>query len=123
MFSQPLLGMGHEQSRPDRDNHIDVDFASIMQFEKDEGWPNGTWVKQFLKCNETKFGRKWGCKTLNKYDYNSITHYPSRLGQVNPRTIIRNKLPCGEEGCHFGQRWSLSSLDVADLEKQYQCSK
>ena len=115
--------MGHEQSRNDRDVFIDVDFAAIMEFEKSEGWPNGTWVKQFLKCNETRFGRKWGCKILNKYDYGSITHYPSMLGQRNPRKIIENKLPCGEEGCNFGQRFTLSSLDVSDLEKLYQCSK
>ena len=71
------IGFVHEQTRSDRDEHINVDFEAIKNFEKDEGWPNGTWAKQFTKCNLTRFGKKWGCKVLNPYDANSITHYPS----------------------------------------------
>ena len=74
-------------------------------------------------CNETRFGRKYGCKTLNKYDYASISHYPNVLGEDHPRVVFVNKTACGKNGCQFGQRLYLSPLDVADIEKVYQCGK
>ena len=116
------VGFVHEQTRSDRDNFIHVDFDEIAQFEKDDGWPNGTWAKQFIKCNYTRIGRKYGCRVLNTYDKDSITHYPAVIGESNPRTIITSKVPCGVGGCNFGQRVGLSDGDIADIEKLYQCS-
>ena len=116
------IGFMHEQNRSDRDAIINIDFDEIENYERDEGWPNGTWAKQFIKCNYTRIGRKYGCKILNSYDKQSITHYPATLGESNPRTIITSKVPCGEEGCNFGQRVGLSNGDIADIEKLYQCS-
>ena len=118
-----IWGFAHEQGRPDRDQFITIDFEAIAQIERDEGWPNGTWQNQFLMCNETRFGRKYGCKTFNRYDYSSISHYPNILGENNPKVIIVNKTSCGEDGCKFGQRLTLSPLDVADIEKVYQCGR
>ena len=116
------IGFVHEQNRSDRDAFIDVDFDEIEKFERDEGWPNGTWTKQFMKCNYTRIGKKYGCKILNEYDKESITHYPAVIGESNPRKIIKSKLPCGIEGCNFGQRIGLSDGDIADIEALYQCS-
>ena len=76
-----------------------------------------------MLCNETRFGQKYGCRTLNKYDFSSISHYPNIIGENNPRIIIVNKTNCGTKGCNFGQRNVLSPLDVADIEKLYQCGK
>ena len=118
-----VVGFAHEQGRPDRNKFITINFDAIAQFERDEGWPEGTWQNQFLMCNETRFGRKYGCKVFNRYDYSSISHYPNVLGEDIPRVIIVNKTSCGENGCQFGQRFSLSPLDVADIEKVYQCGK
>ena len=117
-----VVGFVHEHTRNDRDEYIKVDFEAIKMFEKDEGWPNGTWASQFKLCNTTRIGRRWGCKVLNPYDLNSITHYPDVIGENNPRRIIFNKTSCGENGCNIGQRLHLSSLDVADIEKLYGCS-
>ena len=120
-MSCSILGFAHEQGRTDRNQFIEVNFEAIAKFETDEGWPNATWQKQFMLCNETRFGEKYGCKTLNKYDFSSISHYPNVIGENNPRIIIVNKTDCGIEGCNFGQRQSLSPLDVADIEKLYDC--
>ena len=79
MFYNNTLGFAHEQGRPDRDQFIEIDFEAIAKIERDEGWPNGTWQNQFLMCNQTRFGRKYGCKTFNRYDYSSISHYPNVL--------------------------------------------
>ena len=115
------LGFAHEQGRPDRDQFITTDFQAIAQFERDEGWPNGTWQNQYLMCNETRFGRKYGCKTFNEYDYASISHYPNVLGEDHQRVVIVNKTACGKSGCQFGRRLYLSPLDIADIEKVYHC--
>ena len=61
--------------------------------------------------------------TFNEYDYSSISHYPDILGEDNPKVVIVNKTSCGEDGCQFGQRISLSPLDIADIEKVYKCGK
>ena len=76
-----------------------------------------------MMCNETRYGRRYGCRILNKYDYASISHYPNVLGDRIKRVIIMNKTSCGEGGCQFGQRLALSPLDVKDIQKLYNCGK
>ena len=118
-----VLGFAHEQGRPDRGKFIEIDFDAIAQFEQEEGWPNGTWQSQFMMCNETRYGRRYGCRILNRYDFASISHYPNILGDRIQRVIIKNKTSCGEGGCQFGQRLALSPLDVKDIQKLYNCGK
>ena len=118
-----VLGFAHEQGRPDRGKFIEIDFDAIAQFEQEEEWPNGTWQSQFMMCNETRYGRRYGCRILNQYDYASISHYQNVLGDRIQRVIIMNKTSCGEGGCKFGQRLALSPLDVRDVQKLYKCGK
>ena len=116
-----ILGFTHEHNRNDRDQHIFVDFNRIQQYEQNMFLPNGTWQKEFIKCNATRIGKKWGCRTMTSYDHESITHYPGTIGEINPQTVITPKVSCGNESCKLGQREKLSSLDIKGIEILYQC--
>ena len=116
-----ILGFTHENNRDDRDEHINVNFTAIQEYEKSMFFPNGTWQREFTKCGFTRIGRKWGCRTLTTYDHYSITHYPAVMGVDNPYTIITSKDLCGNKTCIHGQRERLSQLDIRDIELLYQC--
>ena len=70
-----VLGMLHEQQRPDRDNHVTVHFKNI---------PRGL-DKEFQILNKIK--------TLDlPYDFRSIMHYKTMQGSLgqNETTITLN---------------------------------
>ena len=116
-------GFIHEHQRNDRDDYINVDYEEIQQAEKDDYLPKGTLVKNYWKCNRTKFGKTWGCRTpVGKYDTGSITHYGKNVGTLQPREVISAKKgACGPNGCKFGQRMELSPRDINDIAELYKC--
>ena len=59
LYENCYLGFYHEQSRPDRDNYVDVYFDNIDPQDK---------AHNFNKCT--------GCSTQNEpYDFDSVMHY------------------------------------------------
>ena len=98
------IGYWHEQSRPDRDNYIDIYWGNI----------NTNMQYNFKKCS------KRSCSTQNlAYDYDSVMHYHTTAfskngGQTMARKNCRN--------CKLGQRNGLSESDIKGLNLLYGCS-
>ena len=111
-----VAGFLHEQNRNDADDYIEIDYDAIKQVEMDDFLRSGSLLKQFRKCNETKIGKKWGCRRINNYDGDSILHYPSVAGHENPKTVFTSKKKChNNRDCEYGQRKGLSPGDVEDI--------
>ncbi|KAM3860879.1 zinc metalloproteinase nas-4-like [Diretmus argenteus] len=96
------LGLHHEHTRPDRDQHISVQWQNIMSRRQ----------KNF----KVKYGN-----TMNlPYDINSIMHYGQfffTADKYSP-TIVARHGP-GQ----MGQRTHLSPLDIRKINKLYHCDE
>ena len=118
-----IAGFFHEHTRTDRSKYIDVDFKAIYDYEK--SWyhriTNRT-ARNYFKCNETRIGRKWGCKFHNPYDLGSISHYPPNIIGTDFNVItVKNSSCRNGENCNIGQRIALSETDVLDIASLYNC--
>lgn len=94
------LGFWHEQSRPDRDEHVTINYDNVIQgkeinFEKQSAYIDSLGAP---------------------YDYNSVMHYHSRAFSVNGQDTIDSN------GVSIGQRIGLSPGDKLQLRLMYQCS-
>lgn len=99
------LGFWHEQSRPDRDDHVTI------------VWEN------MVSGKENNFAKMTDVDSLGSpYDYGSIMHYPpwafSKSGSGN--TIVPTRTLEPHEV--MGQRVRMSDSDIAQLRLLYQCS-
>jgi len=99
------LGLHHEQSRPDRDDYVTVNYDNIQ------------------KGTEINF-KKYSFSQVNglgqPYDYGSIMHYSEdAFGKWPWSTTITPK----KKGVEIGQRKHLSTLDAATINKLYNCKK
>ena len=47
-------------------------------------------------------------------------HYGDRIG-INKTKIFTSIIPCENGDCNFGQRESLSTTDIKDIEDAYSC--
>jgi NAD-dependent dihydropyrimidine dehydrogenase PreA subunit len=92
------LGFYHEQSRPDRDNHIFIDFDRT---EED-------YCSQYMKCQ--------ACVTVTPYNVFSIMHYDSYgfgcNGQASMFTKSRQLIPYNEV---------VQQTDIANVKWLYGC--
>jgi hypothetical protein len=94
------LGFWHEQSRPDRDEHVTIIYDNIVQgkeinFEKQNAYIDSLGAP---------------------YDYNSVMHYHSRAFSINGEDTIDSY------GNAIGQRYGISPGDNLQLRLMYQCS-
>ncbi|KFO27352.1 astacin-like metalloendopeptidase [Fukomys damarensis] len=96
-----VLGFWHEHARADRDRYIRVNWHEI------------------LPGFEINFVKSRSSNMLAPYDYSSVMHYGrlafSRRGEP---TII----PLWAPSVHIGQRWNLSTSDIARVRRLYDCS-
>ena len=92
----------------------------INETELEDGVRTGTYSKPFKLCNETEIGELYNCKTFNAYDKASIMHYGDTIG-INKTKIFTSIIPCENGDCNFGQRESLSTTDIKDIEDAYGC--
>jgi hypothetical protein len=91
------LGLWHEQSRHDRDQHVKIIWENIaddMEYNFDKHVLDG--------------------EDLGEYDYNSIMHYPATAFSINGEATIT-----ALNGDPIGQRDGLSAGDVAAIKLMY----
>ncbi|XP_048587973.1 astacin-like [Nematostella vectensis] len=97
------LGFYHEQSRPDRDNYVEI------------VWSN---IKEENKHNFEKYNHGVIDSLGVPYDYGSIMHYGKRDFAKWPwQTTIKVK----KSGASIGQRSHLSALDAKQMNLFYNC--
>ena len=96
------LGFFHEQSRPDRDEHVTIQWENIQQ----DG------LSEFAKESESQVD------SLGiGYDYNSIMHYDPILFSKNGQpTIVAN-----DPDIPLGMARELSDLDIIQINLLYKC--
>ncbi|CAF0752395.1 unnamed protein product [Adineta ricciae] len=99
-----VLGFHHEQSRPDRDTYITVNYANI-ELGKEHNFNKYTWGSTALNQN-------------TPYDYVSIMHYgPNSFSKNGQPTIVPK-----DSTAKIGQRDKLSAGDIAEIRAFYSCS-
>jgi hypothetical protein len=91
------IGLWHEQSRSDRDDHIEIDKDNI----------DPEFIHNFDKHIQDG-------TDLGTYDFGSIMHYPATAFSVNGKPTIRVK-----GGQPIGQRNGLSPGDIAAVKMIY----
>ncbi|NP_001273823.1 astacin-like metalloendopeptidase-like precursor [Pelodiscus sinensis] len=98
------LGFVHEQARSDRDNYIKIMWEYISS------------------GNEGNFKKIENSNNLGlQYDYSSVMHYGTNAFSNTPgkATIV----PIPDASVPVGQRYGLSNLDVAKINKLYNCNR
>ncbi|XP_031561243.1 nematocyst expressed protein 6-like [Actinia tenebrosa] len=97
------IGFFHEHSRPDRDNHVRINFNNIRKgaernFRKDDGF--------FVDSRG------------HDYDYGSIMHYSRYQGNNKANAVVMQPIRGNVE---IGQRDGLSEGDIAQTNDMYKC--
>ena len=97
-----VIGFGHEQSRPDRDQFVYINWNNIPRTH----WHN------FCKFRTDEIDSRG-----STYDYGSIMHYSNRsFGEGGGITIVPS-----EQGAIIGQRVNISKQDALQANKMYNC--
>jgi len=99
------LGFWHEHSRPDRDDHVTINWDYITS------------------SSQGNFAKATMVNSLGSpYDFNSIMHYPTVSFATDGRTPTIVPLEPLAKWETMGQRAQLSEHDVDQLRLLYQCS-
>ncbi|KAG1667121.1 Zinc metalloproteinase nas-7 [Nymphon striatum] len=97
-------GFWHEQSRHDRDEYVEIIWTNIV-----DG----------MRFNFQKVSSGTSQTFGESYDYNSLMHYNAyAFTKYRGRATIVPK----QKGATLGNRRQLSTIDLAKLNKLYQCS-
>uniref|UniRef100_A0A8D0FPY8 Metalloendopeptidase n=1 Tax=Strix occidentalis caurina TaxID=311401 RepID=A0A8D0FPY8_STROC len=97
------LGFLHEHSRSDRDKHVKIMWEYISPSDRPD-------FRKFENSNNLGL----------PYDYASVMHYgPYTFTNTTGKATI---VPIPDESVQIGQRQGLSNLDVAKINKLYNCS-
>jgi len=98
------LGVWHEQSRPDRDDYVEI-------------------IEKNIRPNKKHNFRKLTTSESNNfslpYDYGSLMHYPSRAFGIDNAITIRT-LDESKQSL-IGQRSGVSELDIKLVKEMYGC--
>lgn len=97
------LGFYHQQSSADRDAYVEINTKNIKPGTEDNFY-------KYVNTEVTNFGYP--------YDFGSIMHYGPYDFSKNGYPTITSKL---ENIKAMGQRITLSTLDIAKLNKMYEC--
>jgi len=98
------IGFYHEQSRPDRDKYITINYGNIMRG---------------MAYNFDKHTR--GIDSLGTtYDYSSMMHYGATAFSKNRRNTISTKDPTKQH--LIGQRRGFSPIDIKQINLLYKCN-
>lgn len=102
------LGFWHEQSRPDRDNYVKINWENIALDNQH---------------NFDKYSKEYTDDLGFPYDYHSIMHYDSHAFSTNGKPTIE-VLQSGFELISVQddlKRESISDIDAGELKKYYGC--
>ncbi|VDM01209.1 unnamed protein product [Schistocephalus solidus] len=99
------LGFWHEQSRPDRDNYVNISFANIQPHN----------LHNFEKKTEHEVD-----SLGEPYDYNSIMHYDNFAFTKDAAEETLTPLSCCPRP-NIGQRQTPSVGDVKQMNRLYKC--
>nr|QNH72411.1 toxin candidate TRINITY_DN17792_c1_g3_i1 [Isarachnanthus nocturnus] len=94
------LGFWHEQSRPDRDKFVTINWSNIPENVK----------SNFKRYDKSRVRNYW-----SSYDYYSIMHYGPKAFAKNPN--VPTIIPKGD--FKIGQRKGLSTKDAWQANKMY----
>uniref|UniRef100_A0A8C3LBD1 Metalloendopeptidase n=1 Tax=Chrysolophus pictus TaxID=9089 RepID=A0A8C3LBD1_CHRPC len=98
------LGFLHEHSRSDRDKYVRIMWEYISPADRPD-------FKKFENSNNLGL----------PYDYSSVMHYgPHTFTNTTGKATI---VPVPDGSVHIGQRLGLSNLDVAKINRLYNCSR
>ncbi|XP_050566781.1 astacin-like metalloendopeptidase [Cygnus atratus] len=98
------LGFLHEHSRSDRDKYVKIMWEYISPADRPD-------FKKFENSNNLGL----------PYDYSSVMHYgPYTFTNTTGKATI---VPIPDGAVHIGQRQGLSNMDVAKINKLYNCSR
>lgn len=96
-----VVGLLHEQARPDRDEHVVIHWENIDK----------TYYQDFAK------GRTRDVTTFDlPYDYKSIMHYPSWAFSKNGKSTITAKVPETHQSHAIRTIASISCCDKCTIE-------
>lgn len=95
-----VLGFAPQQSAPDRDKYVRINFENIA--------PHGKYA--FEKYSDKEFDTKSG------YDYESIMQFRRDFFSKNGKDTITAK-----NGAKIGNMDQLSDMDVANINTLYNC--
>ncbi|XP_057317770.1 zinc metalloproteinase nas-6-like [Hydractinia symbiolongicarpus] len=98
------LGLWHEQSRPDRDDYVEI------------LWNN---IKEANKHNFRKYSHNFVDSRGSPYDYDSIMHYEWNAFSKIP--LVQRTIRSKQKGKSFGQRSHISVQDAWQINKYYDC--
>ncbi|QQP56456.1 Metalloendopeptidase [Caligus rogercresseyi] len=116
-----ILGSGHEQNRPDRDEYVTVNWANVPTQSANN------WIRT---CNinggDTDFSDCYsGYRTTTfglPYEYGSVMHYGLNAGSSNGGPVMTTKKTV-PEGIRIGKVDRPTVLDFKKLNKAYPCDK
>ncbi|XP_033972232.1 low choriolytic enzyme-like isoform X2 [Trematomus bernacchii] len=94
------LGFAHEQVRSDRDSYVSILTQNIKPGQK----------HNFLKRQTNNFG--------TPYDFNSVMHYSKYAFSKNGQPTILAK---SNPSRNFGNARTMSNIDIALVNRLYQC--
>ena len=98
------LGFWHEQSRKDRNSHVQIKWANIASGKSHN------------------FNKQTKVNSLGSpYDYSSIMHYGRRAFSKNGKDTIKTLDPSMQNV--IGNRVALSAEDIAQMNELYTCDK
>ncbi|XP_069777485.1 astacin-like metalloendopeptidase [Narcine bancroftii] len=97
-----VLGFYHENSRTDRDNHVEIKMENVA------------------KGSENNFKVKKSNNLVTVYDYNSVMHFGRYVFSKSPSlpTIV----PKPDPNVYLGQLMGFSKTDILKINKLYQCN-
>lgn len=98
------LGIYHEQSRPDRDNYVTINFENIRS----------SMAYNFKKQKESNIDYY-----NTQYDYRSVMHYPDWAFSSNRKPTITTKDPAMQKV--IGNRRGFSEIDKIQINRMYKC--
>jgi len=98
------LGIYHQQSRPDRDNYVNIELQNIQ-----EGTENNFNKYDFNTVDDKRV----------PYDYESVMHYSDQGFSINGQPTIVTKDPAFQ--FVIGQRRTFSEGDVQMINTMYPC--
>merc|ERR1712048_223352 len=98
------IGLFHEQSRPDRDNYVTINWNNIVDRAK----------FNFNKLTTSRIDSRG-----TPYDYDSMMHYGSYFFSKNRQITIQTKN--SEDQNRIGNRKGFSKIDIQQINKMYGC--